>query len=165
MAKLIVKYLEILSNVPAENEDKNGKNYNRVTVRPLAGAITNPITGEVVPVVDMKARTGSFNQYEDSYLTPGQEDPAFSAKEGTLLPGAIISRSCTPYSFENKDGEMVNAESYTTIVFGDTSDEALFENNVKATFKANDHELEETIEIEETPVVAELEKVPETEEA
>ena len=168
MKKAIVKFLEILSNVPAEDADKNGKNYNRVTVRPLAGAITNPITGEVVPVIDMKARVGSFNQYEDSYLTPGQEDPAYSAKEGTLLPGTIVSRSCPHYSFENKDGETVEADSYTTIVFGDTSDEKLFEAQVRSTFKSNDHELEEEIEITEEVAeeVAELENaVPETEEA
>ena len=153
------KYLEVMENTPAPSADKNGKNYNRLTVKPLAGAIVNPITGEFVPVIDMKARTGSFNQYEESYLLEGQSDLAFEAKAGTLLPGAIVTRSVPPYSFENKEGEEIHAETYTTIVFGDTTQVEVFENAVKAAFKSNGHDMEDIV-IEETEQVAEIAEQP-----
>lgn len=121
--------------------DKNGKNYKRISTKPLAGTMIDPTSGEVVPVIDMTAREVSFNQYEENYLDEST-DPAYNAPIGSLLPGAIISKSVEDYSFTNNEGDEINASTYTTAVFGDTSDEKLFQANIFAAFRRAEHMLE-----------------------
>jgi len=122
-------------------QDKNGMNYKRLSARPLASSMVDPMTGEVHPIIDLTAREVSFNQYEENYLD-GSKDPAYDAPIGTLIPGAVVSKSVEDYSFENSEGETIDASSYTTAVFGDTSDEKLFETAIFAAFRRAEHPLE-----------------------
>ncbi len=123
-------------------QDVNTNDFKRITVKPLAGTYTDPATGEVHPIIDMNAREVSFNQYKESYLD-GSMDPAYNAPIKTLIPGAIISKSVEDYSFTNLEGEVIEASSYTTAVFGDTTDVKLFESNIFAAFRRAKHQLEE----------------------
>ena len=130
--------LKVTANVPAAKPDINGKKYNRVSVEALPKHCVDPVTGEVFEQLDMKARGGSFNQYEDSYLNEGHPDLAYNAKIGTRIEGKVVQRKVEEYSFQDKEDETVTTDKYTTIVFGNTADEALFEDEVKRVFENAD---------------------------
>lgn len=128
--------LKITANVPVAKADVNGKQYNRVSVEALPKHCVDPVTGEIFEQLDMKARGGSFNQYKDSYLNEGHSDLAYNAKIGTRIEGKVVQRKVEEYSFQDKNDETVTTDKYTTIVFGDTADEALFEDAVEKAFDA-----------------------------
>lgn len=153
------KFVKVVSNEPGLNSpDKNGRAYRTIKVQPLASTITDPSTGEVLPVIDMNSRPGTFNQWEDSYLIDGP-DLAYNAQPGTLIPGAVVTRGVEPYSFIDKDGiEVTDKETYTTLVFGDTSDEVAWETAVKTAFRRADHQLldDDYVAVEEQVIEKEL---------
>jgi len=144
--------------------DKNGRNYKRISVKPLAGTRIDPVTGEINPVIDLTAREVSFNQYEESYLD-GSKDPAYNAPVGTLIPGKIISKSVEEYSFINAEGDEVTASSYTTAVFGDDTDKELFHNNILAAFRRAGHQLPEDSFVAPENQDIKMDEVPEETEA
>jgi len=138
-------YLQVIE-VSETREDVNAKVYKRIIASALPGVIEHPVTGEMVPVIEMNARKVSFNQYEESYLD-GSTDPAFNAPVGSLLPGAVVTKIVEPYSFEvtNKttgEVETITTTNYSTAVFGDTSEAELFQTAIFAAFRNNSHPLE-----------------------
>jgi hypothetical protein len=140
-------------------QDKNGKNYKRVTFTEVVimqtpfGPVQKPIS---------QSRSNTQNRFEESYLDQkvetGYADPIFNPKNpsnGGIFQGAIESRNVEEYEIvDTKTGEEKAVDKYTTIVFGDT-DSPTYESLVKSAFKSQGHEVIEAAKLTIAPLVAE----------
>lgn len=140
-----MKFLKV-TNVSEVKEDKNDVAYK--TLRAKAEAffmIHDPETNKMERVLNPAAKETAFNQWEKSYDSKlnGAPDAAYEAKVGSRLAGTIVTRKVPSYEITDSDsGEVKTVDSYTTAVFGDTSEEEAFEIATLATFKRNGHEID-----------------------
>ena len=136
MSEIIIKTAE-----SAVTQDRNGRNYKRVTFETLGKAIVNhPIVGRVI--ADVPKKSTKINIYENSYLN-NQEEFGYSSPVGSKVLGNIVTRKVEAYDITNQEtGETRTVNSYTTIVFGDT-DTPDFEVAVERAFKNASHPLVE----------------------
>ena len=134
-----------ITNVSEVKEDKNDVNYKTFRAKENNHIMMfDPAAGKEVSVLNPAARETGVNQWEKSYDSSlkGQSDPFYDAKIGDRLAGAIVTRSCPEYGIvDEESGEERTVDSYTTVVFGDTSDEQAFEIAILKAFKRNSHDL------------------------
>lgn len=130
----------------AESEvkkDKNDRNYKTVTFTEVV--TMNTPFGEIIKPTNQSA-SRKINRYEKSYLN-NTEELGYSEfifnpnkpERGGLFQGSIERRQVSPYDITNSEGT-IEANSYTTAVFGDTSSPD-FESLVKSAFKSQGHEI------------------------
>ena len=128
--------------------DKNGRAYKTCTFSKLTKReVIVPGVGKIL--VDDQARETSVNLYEERYLDNkmdyGFNTPVNTATESYLL-GDIVTRKVAPYAINSVDrttGEVTErmVDTFTTVVFGDTSDAAAFEAIIRNTFKSRGHQV------------------------
>ena len=134
------KHLEVTA-VSEITEDKNSKEYKRVTVKESPALILNPATGEMVAELVQFPKSSSLNQYKENYLPVPEKDFAFDAKVGSMIQGAIVKETVPEYSFESAEGETITTNKASVIVFGDTSDKEAFETATLRAFRNAEHQL------------------------
>jgi hypothetical protein len=123
--------------------DKNGKTYRMVTLQnPVYKTTVDPSTGEIRTILT-PALKASHTAYDESYLD-GTPEWLCSAKPGDLVEGRVEKRAVEQYEFTGRDGDQRLANSYTSVVFGDTT-QANWEDLVKAAFERNGHKLAESV--------------------
>jgi hypothetical protein len=137
-----MKYL-LKTAESAVKQDKNGRNYKTVTF--TEAVIMNTPFGQVQKPTS-QCRSTSINCYESSYLNDkpevGYHDPIFNPRNpsnGGLFEGAIETRNVTPYDITDRNGDVREVSSYTTVIFGDTQSPA-YETSVAAAFRSKGHE-------------------------
>jgi len=123
--------------------DKNGREYNLVSVETPSKVATLSATGEKI-AVKVKNRASAFTAYKESYLNDKPEF-GWDLVKGDHIAGNLETRQVLPYDIEGTDGTIREANSYTAIVLGDT-DSPSFAIEVAKAFKAAD----KTIVVEET---------------
>lgn len=120
-------------------KDKNNKEYNVVTVQnPQFKVEVNQLTGEVETILT-RALTSTATAYHESYLD-GAPEWLTAAKVGVMIEGRVEKRAVPQYEFTGRDSQPVLSNTYSCVVFGDTSQEN-WENLVKATFRRNGHQM------------------------
>ncbi len=142
MNSIIVKTAE-----SAVKQDKNGRNYKTVTftervmMQTAFGLLEKPLS---------QCRSTSLNQYERNYLDqvdPGYSAPIFNPKNpnaGGYFEGKIETRNVREYDIEGRDGGIRTVNTYTTVVFGDTTSPA-WDSTVNSAFKSKGHEVVEPV--------------------
>jgi len=120
-------------------QDKNTRNYRQVFMQgPGVEYITLP-NGKTIEAKTAVKET-SINAYEQSYLDDKPEF-AWNLKPGDMVLGSIATRAVEPYAIPTPEGEDRIVDTYSRIVFGDTSNAAAYEAAVNREFKAQGHEV------------------------
>lgn len=145
MSNLLIKTGE-----GAPTPDKNSRNYKGVTFTEVVmmntpfGTFQKPLS---------QSRSNKINCYEKSYLNEkpelGYHDPIFDPKKpqnGGMFQGSIETRNVETYDITDLKGDTRSVNTFTTVVFGDTTSPA-YETLVKAAFKAKGHELLEAANV------------------
>lgn len=124
--------------------DKNGREYNRATLRtmPTANEWTDPNTGVVYQMLEPGVTTRAIG-YQVPYLfeaddTAAVPDYLWDARPNMVIKGTIITRQVMPYEI---DGNTRNTA--TVFVQGDFTSDAAFESAVKMAFERSGRTLVE----------------------
>jgi hypothetical protein len=129
--------------VSEPREDKNNKTFKMITLQNPAYKMIEKadiVTGEVKKMLVLTpALKASHTAYKESYLD-GAPEWLDSAKVGDLIEGRIERKAVEPYEFTGREGETKIANSYTCVVFGDSS-QVNWDDLVKAAFERNGHKL------------------------
>lgn len=120
--------------------DKNDNNYKSVAFSTNGVEIIDGVQVFTTPKIN------SVNLFEKSYLpsNKGAEDFGYSQAIGSAFLGDIVTMKVqTPYSIPDakvEGGERI-VDTYTTVVFGDTS-AANWETVVRSAFRSKGHPIE-----------------------
>lgn len=124
--------------------DKNGREYNRATLRtmPTANEWTDPATGVVYQMLEPGVTTRAIG-YKVPYLfeaddTAAVPDYLWDARPNMVIKGTIITRQVMPYEI---DGNSRNTA--TVFVQGEYASDAGFESAVKMAFERSGRTLVE----------------------
>lgn len=128
------------------NQDKNQRNFKSCTFsHPNQEFIDIPGVGKVQAQVLTRETTISL--WEKSYLNE-KEQFGYSAPVDTYFLGGVETRFVEPYDVPDKskgnEGKFRKAQSFTTVVFGDSSNLIAYEQATRATFKARGHQIVDT---------------------
>jgi hypothetical protein len=129
-------------------EDKNGREYKRVTIAASPGSdqYVNPATGEVhqvlAPTKTVRAIGYKVPYLYDANSTSAVPDYLWNAEPSMVIEGKIVRKEVIPYEIDE------NTRNYATVfVQGETSDQDSFAIATKQAFERSGRTLVENAAI------------------
>jgi hypothetical protein len=108
------------------SQDKNGKNYAKLTVETSGKKrIIDEETGEQI-LVNLPSRSTSVLAWEKNYLDE-KPDFGWNLKVGERVAGDIVTRTVVPYEIPVDGDDSRTVNTYSCFVPGDTDERASFD--------------------------------------